>query len=142
VRVFIVFAEKTVKKPVKGGLQLQTYCPRCWRTVEMRELKWRRYFTLFFVPVFPLERKGDAVLVCSTCDGSYVPQYEDYLEGAKQAAASDGARSASSGSGPLKVAIRCPYCKFRLRIPDLGKTLAVTCAHCGRKFDVNRHEVI
>lgn len=71
--MFIIFGVKSVKKPVKGGLVLSRFCPRCRRIVEMREFRSKRYFTLYFLPVFPLGRKGETVLVCPICDAAFLP---------------------------------------------------------------------
>jgi uncharacterized RDD family membrane protein YckC len=57
------------------GKVLQTnsfICPKCaGRKYELTEYK--RYFTIFFIPLFPLVKVGDAA-VCSSCKSAFVPE--------------------------------------------------------------------
>ena len=57
--MFILFGARTVKTPVKNGQNLRKYSDRCRLLSDMREHSSRRYFTLFFIPVFPVS-KGKA----------------------------------------------------------------------------------
>ncbi len=76
----IIFGVKGVKKRVKGGLKIQKYCPKCLCVQELQEFRWAKYFSLYFIPVFPVE-KGESVLTCVGCGTSYVIQPDDYLQG-------------------------------------------------------------
>lgn len=46
------------------------YCPRCLGDRSYRHLAARRWFTLFFIPVIPLERLGTFVR-CDACHGTF-----------------------------------------------------------------------
>ena len=48
------------------------YCQRCGDDRRYRRRSGRRVFTLFFVPVIPLNRVGEHV-VCTTCRTRYHP---------------------------------------------------------------------
>lgn len=41
-------------------------CSRCGQIVSFEPVRQRRYFTLFFLPVLPLE-KGESLLRCPSC---------------------------------------------------------------------------
>src|SRR5215470_15365451 len=76
--MFIIFGSKTVKTPVKDGLNLRKHCGRCRLLSDMQEHSSKQYFTLFFIPVFPIS-KGESSLVCTRCGASFYIQSEDHL---------------------------------------------------------------
>ncbi|MGQ9778723.1 MAG: zinc-ribbon domain-containing protein [Bacillota bacterium] len=61
---FIVLGTRPVIK--QGTDVLRRICPNCGDWRNFQEVRWRNYFTLFFIPLFPLgpERRGYA---CSAC---------------------------------------------------------------------------
>jgi hypothetical protein len=134
--MFILFGAKTVKTPVKNGLNLRKRCDRCHLLSDLREHSFRQYFTLFFIPVFPIS-KGESLLVCNRCGASFYIQAEDYfaaeMEGPPYVA---GATKNESAPNPERMVIVCDYCEGRLRIPMTGRRLLVTCPHCKRKYEV------
>ena len=134
--MFIIFGSKTVKTPVKDGLNLRKHCGRCRLLSDMQEHISRQYFTLFFIPIFPIS-KGESLLVCNRCGASYYVQPEDYV-GAERESYFPPAGAAERGSAPNaeKMVIVCEYCEGRLRIPMTGRRLLVTCPHCKREFEV------
>jgi|SRR5262245_929022 len=134
--MFILFGAKTVKTPVKNGLNLRKYCDRCRLLSDLQEHSSRQYFTLFFIPVFPIS-KGEASLVCNRCGASFYVQPEDYHGSERESSFySAGATERGSEPGGEKMVIVCDYCEGRLRIPMTGRRLFVTCPHCKRKFEV------
>lgn len=68
--MFIIFGTKNVGKVLKTGT---FHCSRCnaERTYELKN--YRKYFSLFFLPVIPLGDIEDS-LDCTFCKTSYVPQ--------------------------------------------------------------------
>jgi hypothetical protein len=134
--MFIIFGTKMVKTPVKNGLNLRRQCARCQFLSDMREHTFRQYFTIFFIPVFPVS-KGESILICNRCGASFYIQSEDYLAaGVEGAFFSAGAARKESWPDADRVVIVCDYCKGRLRIPMTGRRFIVTCPHCKRKFEV------
>jgi zinc-ribbon family len=134
--MFILFGSKTVKIPLKNGLNLRKHCDRCRLLSDMQEHISRQYFTLFFIPVFPIS-KGESVLVCARCGASFYAQPEDYLRSEREISFhSAGATERGSAPGVEKMVIVCDYCEGRLSIPMKGQRLLVTCPHCKRKFEV------
>jgi hypothetical protein len=134
--MFILFGAKTVKTPVKNGLNLRKHCDRCRLLSDLREHRFRQYFTLFFIPVFPIS-KGESMLVCNRCSASFYIQPEDYLSPQIESSFhSASATKMSSAPDAERLVIVCDYCKGRLRIPLTGRRLLVTCPHCKREFEV------
>jgi hypothetical protein len=62
--MFIIFGAKTVKTSVKNGLNLRKHCDTCHFLFDMREHRLRQYFTLFFIPVFPISKGESFFLFC------------------------------------------------------------------------------
>jgi uncharacterized Zn-finger protein len=134
--MFIIFGSKTVKRPVKDGLNLRKHCGRCRLLSDMQEHTSRQYFTLFFIPIFPIS-KGESSLVCNRCGASYHVQPEDYPGSERQSSIRPaGAGELGSAPNADKMVIVCEYCEGRLRIPMTGRRLLVTCPHCKREFEV------
>jgi ribosomal protein L33 len=71
--MFVVFGTKTRKKKVNGGIVREKYCPECGRVQMFEEVRWINHFSLFFVPVFPIQSSKSAktVLACPECDASF-----------------------------------------------------------------------
>ena len=59
----IIFGTKPRTKTVAKG---SFYCPKCQTTRQYEHKKARNYFTLYFVPVFPIGDLGEYV-ECQTC---------------------------------------------------------------------------
>src|SRR5262245_27546052 len=126
--MFIIFGTKSVKRPVKGGISLRRYCDRCRFLSDMGEYNFRPYFSLFFIPLFPLA-KGESMLVCSRCGASFYPPAEDYRT-------DDEDSEEQKSRDDVKTVVTCLYCSGRLRVPGgTGRRLLVTCPHCRKKFE-------
>jgi hypothetical protein len=133
--MFILLGAKTVKTLVKNGLNLRKPCDRCRLLSDLREHSFRQYFTLFFIPVFPISR-GESMLVCNRCGASFYIQREDHLTSKMESprySASDAMKEPPPDAE--KLVIVCDYCQGRLRIPMTGRRLLVTCPHCKKEFE-------
>jgi hypothetical protein len=134
--MFILFGSKTVKTPVKNGLNLRKHCDRCSLLSDMQEHISRPYFTLFFIPIFPIS-KGESLLICNRCGASFYIQAEDHLVSeTENSFHSAGATKRGSAPGLEKMVFVCDYCKGRIRIPMMGRRLLVTRPHCKSKYEV------
>lgn len=134
--MFILFGARTVKTPVKNGLNLRKPCDRCRLLSDLREHSLRQYFTLFFIPIFPIS-KGESMLVCNRCSASFYIRPEDYPAPETDVffQPADATKLGSALEAEKRVIV-CDYCNGRLRVPMTGRRLLVTCPHCGKKFDV------
>ena len=61
------------------------HCPRCAVKRPYDHKRIRRFFTLYFIPLIPLEHLGEYI-ECQHCRGSYKPEVLDYDPQANQAA--------------------------------------------------------
>ena len=62
----IIFGTKGRVVPDSGASKQTTTCRYCGEVVTMESVRNKRYFTLFFVPIFPLE-KGEPAWRCPNC---------------------------------------------------------------------------
>jgi hypothetical protein len=53
-----------------GAEPVRTRCPRCGQEADLVARSYRHWFTLFFLPVFPVSRKG-RFTQCSNCGGQF-----------------------------------------------------------------------
>lgn len=67
--MFVLFGLKTRQKVVDRGT---FHCPNEDATRPYHHVRARRWFTLFFIPVLPLDRQGELVR-CQSCGATYGP---------------------------------------------------------------------
>jgi uncharacterized protein YbaR (Trm112 family) len=128
---FVILGLKTVEKPIKDGFRIRKTCERCRLLSDLVEHRIRQYFTMFFLPVFPVSR-GERTLVCTRCRTSFPLQSQAY-----GGASSDGVGIGDDEGPGEKTVVTCSYCNGHLRIPVRpGHKLMVTCPHCREQFDV------
>lgn len=65
----IIYGTKSIENVVKSG---KFHCPNCKREQNYRLKRYKRYFHLFFIPLFSTADLGDE-LECCYCHTSYVP---------------------------------------------------------------------
>lgn len=70
----IIWGWRAVKRKIGTGI---FFCPRCGGDREYVHKSARRFFTLFFIPIIPLNDLGEFV-ECSTCKNTFYP---DVLKG-------------------------------------------------------------
>lgn len=63
----IVYGTRGLKSRVSTG---QFYCPQCAETRSYTWYKVRKWFTLYFIPLIPLDVAGE-YLECPTCSGTF-----------------------------------------------------------------------
>lgn len=64
---FIIFGTKGVTSTADRG---RFFCPRCGSEKDYAQKRVRRFFTLFFLPLIPLDRIGDYV-ECGSCEATF-----------------------------------------------------------------------
>ena len=62
---------KVVTDTSDGATTKTTTCPHCQEIVALEPVRQKRYFSLFFIPIIPLE-KGDAAWRCPSCKKMFV----------------------------------------------------------------------
>lgn len=64
---FIIFGTRGVTSTRDQG---QFYCPQCSGNCDYRHKSVRRFFTLYFIPVIPLDQLGEYI-ECQRCQGTF-----------------------------------------------------------------------
>ena len=70
----IIFGSRGVR--MKGGSG-SFYCPQCGGTRQYTHQKMRRFFTLYFIPLIPLDLIGEYI-ECHYCHGTFKPEVLQY----------------------------------------------------------------
>lgn len=65
----IIFGSKTVGSTVKSG---KFDCPNCRREESYKLKNYKKYFHIFFIPLFKIQDLGDE-LNCFFCNTAYIP---------------------------------------------------------------------
>lgn len=63
----IIWGSKGIRKRIGSGT---FFCPQCRRDSGYTQMRLSRYFTLYFIPLFPTKTLGEAVQ-CDSCSGSF-----------------------------------------------------------------------
>ncbi|MEZ4236041.1 MAG: TerB family tellurite resistance protein [Myxococcota bacterium] len=78
----IIFGSRGV---TSSGATGTFHCPTCGSGAPYRRKSVRRFFTLYFIPVIPLDKLADYV-ECTTCRGTFQPAVLDFDPTSQQAA--------------------------------------------------------
>lgn len=70
----IIFGTRGVTTTPERGT---FFCPRCNSNQRYNFKRVRRFFTLYFIPVIPLDKLGEYV-ECPACQGTYAPEILEY----------------------------------------------------------------
>lgn len=65
----IIWGSKAKRKQIGTGT---FYCPQCRKESPYAHIRLSRYFTLYFIPLFPTKTLGEAVR-CLSCFGEFTP---------------------------------------------------------------------
>jgi len=120
--MFIIFGTRQVARDVKNELPVRQVCPKCSLLSEMRLQRQASYFTLFFIPLFPIS-KSEEIVKCGRCNAAFY-------------------RNQNASPPPVNYAERtvvvCPECETNCGIPAvLRNSILVTCPRCRTQFEVN-----
>lgn len=69
----LFFGSKQIQRPLPGQ---QKVCPVCLSVTEHTVTENGTYFTIYFIPLFPVKR--DVVFTCNRCGESYTVPYAEY----------------------------------------------------------------
>ena len=70
----IIFGTRGVSSTKERGT---FFCPQCERDTDYKHKGVRRFFTLYFIPLIPLDKLGEYV-ECQTCKGTFIPKVLQY----------------------------------------------------------------
>ncbi len=71
--MIFLFGEQVIDKDSEEG---QFYCPHCEQVRAFQQIHQKTYFTLFFIPLLPLDSFKDYV-ECRTCHHSFHPSVKE-----------------------------------------------------------------
>ncbi|GAA4242816.1 hypothetical protein GCM10022254_77280 [Actinomadura meridiana] len=66
----IIFGWRVVFFTLTRGI---FHCPDCGVDRDYRRRQGRNFFTLFFIPVIPLTKRGGEIIECDVCHGRWLP---------------------------------------------------------------------
>ncbi len=66
----IIWGNKWVFKPVAGGWTGEIHCPECGTGRQFSEKQPVKYFTLYWLPLFPTSR-GESFIECNSCESRF-----------------------------------------------------------------------
>ena len=132
--MLVILGTKSKRKVEAVG---QFVCPRCKEKQDYEVKSVRQWFTLFFIAIFPIEKKKEYFVECKACQRSY---YTDVLENNNYYSDGTSVIGATKSTNELESethTIReCPDCGTKLRLPK-GKSGTVKCILCGEKFETS-----
>lgn len=67
---FVIYGTRGITFTKEGGM---FHCPSCKSSQGYRFRAVRRFFTLFFIPLIPLDKVGEYI-ECDKCSGTFVPR--------------------------------------------------------------------
>lgn len=120
--MFLLIGINPVKK-VKD-ITLRRHCPHCDDIRNFREVQYRQFLSLFFIPILPLSKPG-TVFSCVTCGYSISSEF------AAQPVPEDCIHPTNHGD---RAVILCPRCEGPMFVPIKDHRLNVTCPHCTMEF--------
>ena len=116
-------------KPVirHSGGTVRRHCPNCGDWRNFQETTWQNFFSVFFIPLFPLSAPRTAY-TCVTCG---LPLSREAAEGPEPVREE---RPALANGESLVV--QCPRCDGRMRVPLRERGFTAVCPHCTLEFRV------
>lgn len=78
----IIYGTKPKSTQIDEG---EFFCPRCHTEQDYSLFKVRTYFTLYFIPLFPVGGTNEHIQ-CQNCDAAFAPEVIDYDPATEQAA--------------------------------------------------------
>lgn len=119
------------------------YCPNCRDYADGNHIRVSRYFTLYFIPLFPMETLGEYVR-CDDCDGEYNMSILDLTKEEFEASLKPWKCGQCGNSNPAEYE-QCLSCKVDRGSDDVAapeptpKSSASSrkmksCPHCGEEI--------
>ena len=122
---FVFLGFSPVKKA--GTKVVRRHCPHCNDLRNFQEFLVRQYFSLFFIPIFPVSA-STPIYTCSACGYSIGQE----MIHDNPAPVFDGECPDPAG----RVIVFCPRCEGPMSIPLKEHRQEVCCPHCTMEFKV------
>jgi hypothetical protein len=128
--MFVLFGTSTIKTRVSNSPVKHVFCNKCNRVTEMHDHMWQRFFTLFFIPIFPVDEK-EFVITCSVCNSSY----KQVRESAPKEVTKHSNKKITApvicikcGAEFFQIHTQCPLCQY----DSAGRA---ECSYCHKKIE-------
>jgi len=132
--MLVILGTRNRRKVEAAG---QFVCPKCKVKRDYEVNSVRQWFTLFFIPTVPIEKKKEFFVECKGCERTYYTDVlEDnnyYSDGTSVIGAMKSTNDLESDTHTIR---KCPDCETKMRLPK-GKSGTVKCSHCGKKFEAS-----
>ena len=130
--MFIIFGTGSKDKVETRG---KFVCPKCSVKTEYTAKSSSQYFTLFFIPIFPIGEKKEPYVECQTCKRTYytdVLESNNYYLDGSPFKKDDYDIKTEPENNETHVIKNCPSCQTKIRLQK-GKVGTITCPSCQRK---------
>jgi phage FluMu protein Com len=135
---FIAWGSKWEYKVVENGLLINKKCPACQNINRFKEVVPVKRFTLFWAPLFELERKAP-LLECENCDEHfYITESDRNYNNAGMIA---GIKNPFHRDDNPNIEITdnayifvCKKCSQKLQVPKNDGPIHVICPKCEMEF--------
>ena len=107
--MFILFGTKGRAIETDSG---QFYCPNCNVKEEYGKKYVQDWFTLFFIPIFPISGKKNNHIECRKCESIYHPETIDYKPDISKEEMESEYRAAQKARARISVSFHCTYFLF------------------------------
>jgi Zn finger protein HypA/HybF involved in hydrogenase expression len=138
---FISLGSKWEYKKEANGLLVDKLCPECERHGEFFEVIPTKYFTVFWIPVSPVEKKKP-LLECPNCNERFYIQTSDYSSAKIIPDVIKTPPPAKKSPKPPEKEIHfifeCEECSQKLRVPQKNEIISVHCPNCNNSFKVKK----
>ncbi|HUD04651.1 MAG TPA: zinc-ribbon domain-containing protein [Patescibacteria group bacterium] len=127
---FLIWGTKYIDKEVEGGIVARKRCPKCKEYKDLVEVRRQKWFSIFYIPIFPYGSEKSSFLKCRDCGTSY------YLD--------SGDIDINDKSSLLdfdnRIVIACPSCKTKLKVKPFDKDeVEIKCGNCKHLFYLRKN---
>jgi hypothetical protein len=127
---FLIWGTKYIDKSVKNGIVVKKRCPKCREYRDLFEFRKQKWFSLFYVPIFPFGTEKSSYLKCLYCNTDYYLDSDDID-------VNDKSRLLDYDD---RILTNCPSCKKQLRFKPFDKDeVKIRCKNCNHIFVIRKN---
>ena len=130
--MLLIWGTKYIDRGVKNGIAVKKRCPKCREYRDLYEYRKQKWFSLYYIPIFPFGYEKSSFLKCLYC-------HTDYYLDPNDIDLNDESRLLDYDS---RLLIICPHCKTQLRVNPVEKNeVRIKCGHCKSIFPVRKNYI-
>jgi len=128
--MFLIWGTKYIDKQVENGIVANKYCPKCRANRQLVEFRKQKWFSIFFIPIFPYGTENSSFLKCQHCNTDYYLNTDDID-------LNDKSRLIDFDN---RIVINCPACKTKLKVKSFDKEeVKIKCGNCKHVFYLRKN---